>query len=163
MGKGSDVWDPLAEDDLPQSPKQRQPASGPPKRSDAAWNIDSLDEDDDDLELLPVDEEVAENRRRVFASELPPQEPEEEPEASGPTFRFSLRHLLGGVTAAAVVLGLSRNLGGDLLAGGLGLLVLLAMIALSVAEHDDPAAKKAWWALLGVYLFSCLVAALSGW
>lgn len=157
----SDDWDPLADDDLPSTPRKASPRGETRPRSDLAWSVPDEDDESDDLELLPIDEEVFENRRRVAAAEIPAFEPEEEEETPTFAFRFTMRHLLAGVTAAAVVLGASTWVKEDYLAGVLGGLVLLGLVALSLTQDVEPGAKKAWWALLGIYLFACLIAAAS--
>jgi len=66
-------------------------------------------------------------------------------------FRFSMLELLGAMTAAAVVLGLSALMGPENLAMILGIVALVGVAVLMLVDVP-PVVVLAWWILLVLYL-----------
>ena len=67
-----------------------------------------------------------------------------------------------GTTAIAVSIGISNWIWPNMLAGTLGLIVFLSLMAIAFLQVEDKRITNAWWVLFAVYVLSSLIAIVSG-
>ena len=87
----------------------------------------------------------------------PAPQPESPPEGR---FQFSLAELLLLVSAVGMILGLLRGFPRPWAAFLAGVGTLLSLAVLSVLKPDRAIVHLGWWAMLLVYLLTCIAAVL---
>ena len=137
--------------------------------ADVVWdNIpDDEEEEDEVLTLSPIDPETDAARQRIvhhnldeFHSVLSEPDPPDAPQEF--RWQFSLSRMFIGTTAIAVSIGISNWIWPNMLAGTLGLIVFLSLMAIAFLQVEDKRITNAWWVLFAVYVLSSLIAIVSG-
>lgn len=117
-----------------------------------------------DYELEPIEARTRAELEYILSPPVLPPTQEKSPE---PARTFTLAQLLGVITLIAVGLAVMRFLGPEIAAGLSGVLVILGLVAFSIAgpPGGTPEARTlvvVWCMLLGLYLLACTVAIGSG-
>ena len=140
--------------------------------ADVVWdNIPDADDDDDEndeiLTLSPIDPETDAARQRIvhhnldqIQASLTDPDPEDAPEEF--RWQFSLSKMFIGTTIIAVAIGISNWIWPNMLAGGLGLVVFVSLLAITGLQVEDRRVRKAWWVLFSVYIMASMIAIVSG-
>jgi hypothetical protein len=125
-------------------------------REDVIWCDIDVDEYEE-LPLAPLDSKTEASRRAIRESYVTVSvEWEEEP--TPPTHQFTLVQLIIAQACFAVLFGTLQILAPSLVAGALGIGVLVMAILMSLYKSDERHVYMAWWTVFSFYLIACLVA-----
>ena len=125
-------------------------------REDVIWCDIDVDEYEE-LPLAPLDSKTEASRRAIRESYVTVSvESEEEP--TPPTHQFTLVQLIIAQACFAVLFGTLQILAPSLVAGALGIGVLVMAILMSLYKSDERHVYMAWWTVFSFYLIACLVA-----
>ena len=112
---------------------------------------------------MPIDPEQERSRLRQRETMLTlgvvdEDDPLEEP----PKPQFTLKQMVIAQGVIAVLLGLIRIFKPGMLAGSLGIAAMLMAAVISIYDPEDRRVTIAFWCVMALYLFSCILALLLG-
>jgi len=122
-------------------------------RDDVVWENIDLD-NYDEIELAPLERRRHAMRESILPLEIVYEEEQEQPVK----YQFAIRHMLVAQACLAVLLGLMQVFAPSLLAGTLGISVLIMAILMAVYEPEEKRVQLLWWTFFAIYLIACIVA-----
>lgn len=113
---------------------------------------------DDQFNLEPLDQDVEVNRRRIKESLRQVGEIEEEVEK--PKYQFSILSIMLATAFVAITFGVSQLLPSAILAGVLGVIACLSLVAMLKMGKERPGLQMAWGVFGLVYVAIAIFATI---